>query len=417
MRAARDGLIAALDVGSSKVACFIARSDEANDLKVLGLGHRMCRGVRGGAVIDVEETERAIRAAVEQAERVAGETIEEVIVSISGGRPKSHVIEVEVAIGNHRVEEADIARVIAQARADINAEGRSVIHAFPACFAIDGAYGVMAPIGMYGATLAVTMHVVTVEPGPLRNIESCVERAHLGVSRFVLAPYASGLSALVEDEKALGAAVIDLGAGSTQLAIFIAGAMVHSDCVPVGANHITNDIARGLLTPMEHAERLKTLYGAAVTSTSDDREVIDVPQLGEGGPDEDSGARLPRSMLTGIIEPRAREIFEMCRARLDDSGFDGAAARRVVLTGGGAQLPGISELARQTLGKQVRIGRPHSLPGLADATTGPAFATCAGMLLFDRLAPRESEPKPVLTANLMTGSRFARVGRWLKENL
>ncbi|WP_188873623.1 cell division protein FtsA [Iodidimonas muriae] len=416
MTSQRQGLIAALDVGSSKVGCFIAHRGASGELDVLGLGHRVCRGVKAGAVVDIAEAERAIRAAVQQAETLAGETVESVLVSLSAGQLESQVIEVDVSIDGHRVEEADITRVLHEARASIDPGDRVVIHAFPACFAIDGSYGVKEPVGMFGDRLAVSMHVITAAAGPVRNLESAIQRAHLTVARFVASPYASALATLVDDERELGAAVVDMGAGSTQIAIFVGGALVHVDVIPVGAGHITQDIARGLLTPVDHAERLKTYYGAAMQSPTDDREMIDVPQLGETGPAEDITSQLPRSVLTGVIQPRIEETLELVRDYLEAGGFDGIGARRVVLTGGGAQMPGIRELAQTILGKQVRIGRPCRVVGLADATAGPAFATCTGLLLYDQMAPLELSDERQTEAKEQPKGRLARMGRWFKEN-
>lgn len=417
MKGARDGLMAALDIGSSKIACFIARRDGSGRPQVLGIGHRMCRGVRGGVVIDIAETERAIRAAVEQAEKVAGETVEDVLVSVSGGRPASRILEAEIALGRQRVEQRDILQALTEAQASASdTDERHLLHAFPACYSLDGALTAKAPVGLYGERLGLSLHLISVDAAPLRNLEAAVGGAHLAVDRFILAPYASGLAVLVDDERELGAAVVDLGAGQTQIGVFLAGALIHSDCIPVGAQHVTSDIARGLMTPVEHAERLKTLYGAAIASAREDREEIDVPSLGEAEADRDAATRLPRAMLTSIIEPRVRETFELVRARLEDADFDGGLVRRIVLTGGGAQLPGIVEIARDVLGHAVRLGRPQRLPGLADATSGPPFATAAGMLIFDDLAAPEAEPRTERQSLPLGEGRLKRVGRWFREN-
>lgn len=419
MSASREDLIATLDVGSSKVACFIGQIDDVGTIKVLGMGVRMCRGVKSGVVVDMEETEHAIRAAVEQAERIAGETIDSVTASLSGGEPESAVFEVEVAIDGHRVDQGDIARVLEQARSSIPEGERTIVHAFPACYALDGVYGVRAPVGMYGESLAVTMHVISALPGPVRNLEAAIERAHLSVSGFVASPYAAGLAALVEDERELGAACIDLGGGTTQIGIFAAGALVHAEVVEMGGQLVTQDIARGLLTPVDCAERLKTLHGSAVASPSDDRETIEAPQLGESAAEDGGESGLPRSMLNGIIQPRLEELFEIVRDRLATAGFEtgGSGGGRVVLTGGAAQLPGIRDLAQRVLGTRVRIGRPVGFPGLAEATAGPAFSTCAGLLRYRIAAPSEArsgQRRPDRKSE--PNGRLGRVGRWLKEN-
>ena len=416
MTAGRDRLLAALDVGSTKVSCFVARVGDDNIVRVSGIGHRVNSGVRDGTVVDIQATETAIRAAVDQAERMAGETVEDVVVSVTSGEPRSHIVEMDVSIDGHQVEPADVELVLSQARARIDPGERVVLHAFPACFAIDGSFGVREPVGMYGDRLSVAMHVVTASPGPIRNLEACVHRAHLNVAGFVLSPYASGLSALVDDEMALGAACVDIGGGATTVSVFVQNAMIHADIVPVGGHHVTQDIARGLLTPVDHAERLKTLYGSAIQSPADDRETIDVPHVGESDVDEDGYSSIPRSMLTGIIQPRVEEIFELVRDRLSASGFSGQAGRRVVLTGGAAQLPGCRELAQRVLDKQIRIGRPRRVFGLADATAGPAFSTCAGLLLHSVAAPRELGRLEAQLGAGLPANRIARVGQWLRDN-
>lgn len=416
MTATAENIITALDIGSSKVACFIARTDGPAGIELLGIGVRVCRGVRSGTVVDIAETERAIRAAVEQAERMAGETASHVVVSLNAGDLASHIVEVEAGIDGHRVEEADIARVLEKGRDSLEIGERELVHALPACFALDGAPGIRAPVGMYGERLAASVHMVTALAGPLRNLEACIERAHLALDHFVAGPCAAGLSTLVEDERQLGAAIIDMGGGTTSLAVFAGGSMIHADVIPLGGDHVTRDIARGLMTPVDHAERLKTLHGEALAGAAAGGGTIEVPQLGESEVDVDGCAVLPRAMLSGIIEPRLSEIFEIIRARLAIAGFDGEAAHRVVLTGGASQLPGMRELAQRVLGKQVRTGRPRRLPGLAEATSGPAFAVCAGLLLHAVEVPRMPLGKKPARPLAMPSGGIGRVGRWLREN-
>src|SRR5690606_29591440 len=229
-------------------------------------------------------------------------------------------VAVDVSIAGHEIGQVDIQHVLDCGRAAFNAADREILHALPVSYTIDGAHGVREPRGLIGERLGVEMHIVTAAPGPMRNLEACVLRGHLRVAGFVASPYASGLSSLVEDEKELGVIVIDMGGGTTSIAAFVQGALVFTDMVPVGGGHVTNDSARGPLTPVAHAERMKTLYGSARPSASDDRETIDVPQMGEC--DGDNVNRIPRSMLTGIIRPRIEETFELVRDRLVDCGVD-----------------------------------------------------------------------------------------------
>ncbi len=408
----RNALIAALDVGSTKVCCFVARP-EPGGARVVGIGHQVSRGMRAGAVIDMETAETAIRAAVDTAERMAGETVHRVYVNLTGGRPHSQLVGVEMAIAGHQISDGDIRRVLNQAQARTDLGDRQVIHAVPTGYSIDGSRGIHDPRGMYGARLGVNLHIVAASTGPLQNLKVVVERCHLEVADFVVSPYAAALSTLVEDEKDLGVTLLDMGGGTTSIAVFYDGALVHADVVPVGGAHVTNDIARGLSTPMADAERMKTLYGSAIVGPADEREMVSVPQIGEAG--EDSVQQIPRSMLIGIIQPRIEETLELVRDRLKASNADRLAGRRLVLVGGASLLTGVRELAARVLDKQVRIGRPLRVHGLADATGGPAFAGCAGLLAYAMRKPEEAEQAPQPAVLEATG-RMARIGAWIREN-
>jgi len=408
----RNGLIAGLDVGSSKVCCFIARADAGN-LRVIGIGHQLSRGLRSGNVIDMDAAEASIRAAVEAAERMCGETIRDVFLSISAGNPQSHTMGVEMAIDGHEVADADVARVLDQGRRLDQPGDREILHSIPVGYTIDGSRGIKEPRGMACARLGVSMHVISAASGPLRNLATCVARGHLRIAGRVISPFASGLACLVEDEMDLGATLIDMGGGTTSMAVFYDGQLVHADVVPMGGAHITNDIARGLSTPLAHAERLKTLYGTVLPSQADENEIIDVPQVGET--DQHAQNPVPRSILTGIVKPRVEEILEQVRDRLQQSGFERLAGRRVVLTGGASQLQGVRELSARILDKQVRLGRPIRVGGLAEATGGPAFSACAGLLSYalQEQAQRVLHfEEPEQDAN----GALARIGRWFKAN-
>lgn len=413
-------LIAALDVGTTKVSCFIARVDEQNEIHVIGTGYRLSPGVRAGAVVDMEETESAIRAAVHQAEHLAGETIDEVVVNLTAGSPRTQIIEMDAEIEGHQISEAEAGHLLAAAAAKIDAADQEVVHAFPACYSIDGAIGVREPVGMFGDHLSVALHAVTCAPGPLRNLLACVEKAHLAASNVVLSPYAAAMATLVDDEKELGTACIDIGSGATSVAVFAGKSMIYSAIVPLGSGAITEDIARELLTPMDNAERIKVLYGSVLSSPSDEKETIEVARLGESEAEEGAMSSVPRSVVTGLIQARATEILEAAKGCLKASGFEGVAGRRVVLTGGGSQLTGLPELAQQVLDREVRIGRPRGIHGLAEATRGPGFATCVGLLAFAVRAPLEVREMQVAGAiggiHLPEGKGITRVGKWLREN-
>jgi cell division protein FtsA len=414
----RYGLVAALDVGCSKVCCFIARMDSGPVPHVIGIGQQASRGIKGGAVVDMAAVEMTILNAVHAAEQMAGHTIDRVLVSLSGGHPASSSVGIEVAINGHEIGDADLRRAFshghqAHGEDDPAGNGRQLIHSIPVGYNIDGHRGIRDPRGMYGEQLGVNIHLVTAASGAVRNLSTCVRRSHLDIAGFVVAPYASGLAALVEDEKELGVTVIDMGGGTTTIAVFYEGNVIYTDVVPVGGLHVTNDIARGLSTPLAHAERMKTLFGHALPAGADEREMIDVPQVGE---DERTQTRqVPRSLLVGVIQPRLEETFELVRSHLEASGFAKIAGRRVVLTGGACQLPGLTELAALILDKQVRIGRPIHVKGLAEATAGPAYATCAGLLVYASLADAaESLSAPAETGE--PDGLIGRFGNWFREH-
>jgi cell division protein FtsA len=412
-RLTRGGTVAALDVGSTKVCCFIARVDDEDKIKVIGVGHQISQGVRAGAIIDMEAAETSIGAAVHAAEQMASETVHDVIVNISGGYPVSHTFNAEVPVAGTEVADADVRRALAHARSLQLSPDMQLVHAIPVGYALDGNRGIREPRNMRGDRLGVQVHAVATSATALRNLHTCVARCHLDIESAVVSPYAAGLACLVEDEMELGATCIDLGGGTTTMSVFSEGHLVWTDCIPVGGGHVTNDIARGLTTPVVHAERMKTLHGCAMASAADEREMIDVPQVGE----EERGSvnQVPKSLLVGIIQPRLEEIFELVRSHLELSGYARLAGRRVVLTGGGSQLSGVRELAQLILDKQVRLGRPMRIGGLADANGGPAFATAAGLLIHSVRQPMEL-PVTGHEAMVATGL-WGRVGLWLRENL
>lgn len=410
----RNGLIAALDVGSTKVCCFLARVQEDGNPRIVGIGHQVARGMRAGAVVDLEELEHSIRASVDAAEDMAGERVKAVVVNLSGGAPGSTNVKVEVAMNGHAVNEADIRRMLDHGRAHHECADRDLIHAIPVDYTIDGNEGIRDPRGMYGERLGVAIHVISAAIGPVRNLMTVVHRCHLDIEARVVSPFAAGLACLVEDEKELGVTCIDMGGGTTSIAVFVAGQLVHTDVIPVGGYHVTNDIARGLSTPLSYAERLKTLYGSAIPSPTDDREELKVPLVGE---DEDATLnQVPRSMLIQIIQPRLEETLELVRSHLEKSGFDKMAGRRVVLTGGASQMQGVRDLAGLVLDKQVRLGRPVGLHGLPESTNGPAFSTCAGLIRYAMAHQPMAKAGKKAVQEHSGSSGWGRVGSWLKRN-
>ena len=382
VRGGRSGPFGVLDIGSTKIVCLIGRTESDGRLRLLGFGWHRGKGVRAGGIVDLEEAERAIRAAVGQAEDMADTTLRSVTVNLTCGQPESRLFNVQWPVGSgegRAVEEFDIRRVIAEGRLRAEVEGREIIHALPLTFSTDDTDRVLDPRGLFCTTLTARLHIIDAATSALRSLGACIARCDLDISELVSAPMAAGLSALVEDERELGATVIDMGGGTTGMAVFAEGQLLHTAQLPVGGIHVTNDLARLLSTPVAHAERLKALYGNVQSSPDDEREMLPVPLVGE---EEHQIAKVPRSMVVSIIRPRIEETFEMVRERLESSGLTRAAGNRVVLTGGACQLSGVREMAARILNRQVRLGRPAALRGLPDAASGPAFATAAGLLAW-----------------------------------
>ncbi|NNM57979.1 cell division protein FtsA [Acidocella sp.] len=375
----RSGPFGVLDIGSSKIACLIGRAESDGRLRALGFGWQKSRGIKSGGIVDLEEAEKAIRAAVGAAEEAADMRLKSVYVNLSCGQPESRLFNVQWPVDGRAVTADDIKRVVREARARAAAEGRATIHALPLSFSTDGTDGVLDPRGLFCDTLSAQLHVVDAGNTALRTLSACLSRCELDIAALVSAPLAAGLASLVGDERELGATVIDMGGGTTSMAVFSEGQVVHTAQIPLGGIHVTNDIARGFSTSVVHAERLKALFGNCQGSPDDERELLPVPQVGE---DEHQIAKMPRSMLISVIRPRIEEIFELVKDRLETGGYGDAGGTRVVLTGGASQLGGVRELSAQILERNVRLGRPGGVIGLPDSASAPNFATLVGLLAF-----------------------------------
>lgn len=404
-----------LDVGSTKVSCFIARLEEDGNIRVTGIGHQLSKGIRSGQVVDTVEAETSILSAVHTAEQMADETIENVVVSLAGAGIMSRRVTVELTVPGEGVTERDLADVQEEGLASLTSDAVEVLHSFPISYTLDDNKNIRDPRGMLGETLGADLHAITAPVMMVRNMTKCLGRCHLNVAEFIASAYVSGLASLEPDEMELGVTFVDMGGGTTNLAVFSGGKCVYADAIPIGGTHVTSDLARGLSTSLSHAERLKTLHGSAVPIASDDQAMIEVPQLGE----EDSGDApnlMPRSMLVGIIRPRLEEIFEIIRSKIEVAGLDAVAGRRVVLTGGASQLIGIRELATRVLGKQVRLSKPRVLNGLAEAVSGPAFSTSIGMLEYARRRSLEHHSSLLSSRNTLMPVSLSRLARWFREN-
>jgi cell division protein FtsA len=421
----RSALIGALDVGTSKVVCLIARlkPHAAQDIlrrrthavEVVGFGHTVARGIKSGTVVDLAEAEQAMRQAIDLAERSAKMQLESVVVSIAGGRPASELISASVKVTGKTVAEQDIARVLTAGSQHLARPDRAVLHLLPIGYSLDATKGIRDPRGMLGRDFGVDMHMMGADVAVARNLMLAIESCHLDVAAMAASAYAAALSVLADDEADLGAAVVDLGAGTTNTAVFAGGRFVHGDGFAVGGQHVTMDIARGLNTRIADAERIKTFYGSVLSGGSDERDMITIPPVDQ----DDRGAPqfVSRAQLVRIIRPRVEEILEMVRDRLKASPFAAEPRGRVILTGGASQLTGLVDLASHVIGRPVRIGRPLGFSRLPEEAKAPAFAAATGLLVYPQMAHLEHfEARGSRHAMTGTGGYIARVGRWLRES-
>lgn len=422
------GVIAILDIGSSKIACLVLRFDGPSQFsdtdgvgslagqssfRVIGAATTRSRGVRFGEIDAMQETERAIRTAVQAAQKMANTRVDHVIACFAGARPRSYGLNGAIELEENVATEQDVARVMASCDVPDFGEGREVLHAQPVNFAIDHRSGLGDPRGQMGNELAVDMHLLTVDETVIQNLLYCIKRCDLELAGLASSSYVSGISALVEDEQELGAACIDLGGGATGLSIFMRKHMIYSDAVRLGGDHITSDISMGLQVPPATAERIKTFYGGVVATGMDDREMIEIG--GETGDWEHDRRTVSRAELIGIMRPRVEEILEEVRIRLDAAGFEHLPSQQIVLTGGGSQIPGLDGLATKILGQQVRLGRPLRVQGLPQAATGPAFASSVGLCLF-AANPQDEWWDFEIPAEKYPARSLKRAIRWFKDN-
>jgi cell division protein FtsA len=422
------GVVAILDVGTSKIACLILRFDGLDrprdtdgvgpmagqsQFRVIGAATTRSRGVRFGEIAVMNETERAIRTAVQAAQKMANVRVDHVIACMSGGEPRSYGVAGEWDLQNSVVTEQDVAQVLAACDVPDIGPGREVLHAQPVNFALDHRSGLGDPRGQIGNRLAVDMHMLTVDSAAIQNLLYCVKRCDLELAGVASSAYVSAISSLVEDEQELGAACIDMGAGSTGLSIFIKKHMIYADSVRLGGDHVTTDISKGLQIPLTVAERIKTRSGGVYATGMDDREMIEVG--GDSGDWEKDRRKISRTELIGIIRPRVEEILEETRARLDAAGFEHLPSQQIVLCGGASQIPGLDGLATRILGQRVRLGRPLRVQGLPQAATGAAFSSAVGLSLFAAYPQDEWWDFEMPMAGYPAKS-VRRVMKWFKEN-
>jgi len=422
------GVVAILDIGTSKIACLVLRfyggeqpgpvegvgpMAGQSSFRVIGAATTRSRGVRFGEVDALQETERAIRTALQAAQKMAQTRVDHVIACISGARPRSYGVEGAVEVKSGTVTEQDIGRVLAACDVPDFGDGREVLHAHPVNFTLDHRSGLADPRGQIGNRLSADLHLLTVDGGVLETLMHVCKRCDLELAGLASSSYAAGLAGLVEDEQAMGAACIDMGGGSTGISIFMRRHMIYTDAVRMGGEQVTSDISMGLQVPLATAERIKTFYGGVIATGMDDRERIEIG--GESGDWERDRRTVSRAELIGIMRPRVEEILEEVRARLDAAGFDDLPAQSIVLTGGASQIPGLDGMASKILGQQVRMGRPLRVQGLPQAATGPAFAAAVGLSLF-AAHPQDEWWDFEVPAETYPARSLRRAVRWLKDN-
>ena len=426
----RRGRLAVIDLGSSRVTCLILKLDPAaletqregaaarlGAIEVAGAAVVQSRGVKRGEIIDMDAAARAMRQAVLTAEEDAQPEIERVdhaIVAFSGGQPESFSTEGSVETETGKVTGRDLSNALGAAEDPPLGAGRAVLHAQPVAIALDHQEGLTDPRGMTGRHLSIAAHVLAVDARPLANLAECVRQCDLDLCGVVSAPYAAGLAALVEDEHRAGAVCIDMGAGGTGLSLFLRDQLICAERIRFGAEHVTSDIAGGLMMRRALAERIKTRHGGAIATAADDRELIEAPRLGDEG--EPAQRQISRGMLIGVIRPRMEELLRAIHARLVDLGVGQMPGCSVVLTGGGCQVPGVDELCTRTLGRRPRIGRPLRIAGLDQALSGPEGATAVGLALY-ALRPHDEVWDFAAPAPRGATGRAREMMRWFRASL
>ncbi len=428
--ALRRGVVAVLDIGTSKISCLVLQFAPGREgegslpkrglthgaFRVIGAATTRSRGVRTGEIAAMDETERAIRTAVQAAQKMADVRVDHVIACFGGGLPRSYGMSGDVRVEYGEVSEQDVGHVLAACDVPDYGAEREALHAMPVNFTLDGRTGLNDPRGQIGGRLSVDMHLLTVDAAPVHNLLHCIRRCDLELAGLTVSSYASGIAALVEDEQELGAACIDLGGGTSGISIFAKRHMIYADAVPLGGHHLSSDICQGLQVSMSVAERIKTVHGGVMATGMDDRDLIEIPSPHAAMHERVEDRRqVSRSELIGVMRPRMEEILEEVRDRLDASGFEYLPGQRVVLTGGSAQVPGLESLAQRILGRQVRIGKPLRVQGLPQAATGPAFAAAVGLALHAS-HPQDECWDFEMPSDLIGARRVRRALKWFREN-
>jgi len=428
-KAGQGRIIGLLDVGTSKICCMIAMLEPAGGKgragangaaaallpRVIGLGHQRSRGIKAGVVIDVEEAEIAVRAAVGQAERMAGIELRDIYLGVSCGRLHSSNFAASAAVEGPVVRDEDVERVLQGGRAFTEKDGCTLVHMNAIGYRLDGVGAIKDPRGLAGRQLSMDLHTVTVDESPLRNLMIVLERCYLPVAGLIASPFASALAATTPEERQVGVLSIDMGGGKTSFSVFAEGHFLHSDAIAIGGDHVSFDISRGLSTPLTEAERIKALYGTMICAASDSHEVISFPIVGPAaGEEEQMLYQITKAQLHQYLRPRVESILALVMERVERSGFAAHAGARVVLTGGAAQLVGLGEFAANRLGRAVRVSQPGELAGMPASVSSPAFSTVVG-LLFAAMDPH-SGAMSYQDRDCLRAGYVGRVGQWLRES-
>ncbi len=399
--------IVGLDIGTNKVAAIVAEVNGNGELEIIGIGTHRSRGLKKGVVVNIESTVQSIQRAVEEAELMAGVSIDSVYAGIAGSHIRSLNSHGIVAIRDREVYPQDVERVIDAAQAMAIPADQKILHVLPQEYVIDSLEGVKEPLGMSGVRLEAKVHMVTCAINAAQNIEKCIERCGLHVNDVILEQLASSYSILTDDERELGVCIVDIGGGTTDIAVFTGGAIRHSSVIPIAGDQVTNDIAMALRTPTQNAEDLKIKYACALRQLAKADEVINVPGVG------DKPAReLSRQALAEVVEPRYDELFTLIQAELRRSGFEDLIAAGIVLTGGAAKMEGVIELAEEIFHMPVSLGVPRNVLGLKDIVRNPVYATGVGLLQYGLEREKESPTR----RSSRKGGVFARGKNWLSEN-
>ena len=380
-------LIVGLDIGTSKVVAIVGEVAEDDTIEVIGIGSHPSRGLKKGVVVNIESTVHSIQRAVEEAELMAGCDIEAVYTGIAGSHIRSLNSHGIVAIGDKEVSQSDVDRVIDAARAVAIPADQKILHILPQEFIIDHQEGIRVPVGMSGVRLEAKVHMVTGAESAAQNIVKCVQRCGLEVDGIVLEQLASSFAVLTEDEKELGSCLVDIGGGTTDIAVFLGGAIQHTAVIPIAGDQVTNDIAVSMRTPTQYAEDIKIKYACALSQLANPDETIEVPSIGDRPP-----RRLARQTLAEIVEPRYEELFTLIRDELRRSGFEELIAAGLVITGGSAKMEGAVELAEEVFHLPVRLGVPQHVTGLSDVVRNPIHATGVGLLLYGQKNLEQGDP-------------------------